>query len=134
MEYINEDCMPHASDLAYPIPCSPNEKIEEPFLQMTNSQIETEIYCLASSLRVANHVSQGKGTLAALCESCREPKKYHKRRISEYNSLDMVRTKVNIFFPFPSYITLFKVKDCRFSSVTLRRRTVLPICLAKRKA
>lgn len=35
MEYINEDCMTDASDLSYPMPCSPYEKIEEPFLKMT---------------------------------------------------------------------------------------------------
>ena len=89
MEYINEDCMTDASDLSYPMTCSPHKKIEEPFLQMTNSQTEADPYCPALSPQVANHVSPGKGTPAALCESCREPKKHHKRT-SEYNTLDMV--------------------------------------------
>jgi len=90
MEYINEDCMTDASDPSYPTPFSPHEKIEEPFLQMTNSQTEADPCCPASSPQVANPVSPGKGTPAALCESCREPKELRKRGMSEYNTLDTV--------------------------------------------
>jgi len=90
MEYINEDCMTDASDLSYPTPFPPYEKIEEPFLQMTNSRTEADPCCPASSPQLANPVSPGKGTPAALCESCREPKKHRKRGMSDYNTLDTV--------------------------------------------
>jgi len=90
MEYINEDCMTDASDPSYPTPFSPHEKIKEPFLQMTNSQTEADPRCPVSSPQVANPVSPGKGTPAALCESCREPKELRKRGMSEYNMLDTV--------------------------------------------
>lgn len=50
--------------------------------QMTNSQTEADPCCLASSPQVANPVSLGKGTAAALCESCRGSKKHRKRGTS----------------------------------------------------
>jgi len=90
MEYINEDCMTDASDLSFSMPCSPHEKIEEPCLQMANSQTEADPCCPALSPQVANHVSSGKGTPVALCRSCQEPKKHRRRGISQYNTLDMV--------------------------------------------
>ena len=40
MEYINREYTTDASDPSCPTPFSPYEKIEEPFLQMTNLQIE----------------------------------------------------------------------------------------------
>lgn len=89
MEYINENCMTDTSDLSCPMPCPPHGKTEEP-LQITNSQTEADPSCPTLSRQVTNHVSPGEGTSAALCESCREPKKHHKRRTSEYNTLDMV--------------------------------------------
>ncbi len=73
-EYINEDCVTDTSDLSYPMPCSPQRKFEER-LQMTDSQTEADPCCPALSPQVANHLSPEQGTPAALCESCREPKK-----------------------------------------------------------
>ncbi len=70
MEYINKNCMTDASDLSYPMSCSSHENIEKPFVQMMNSQTEADPCCPASSSQVANHVSPGKGTPAALRESC----------------------------------------------------------------
>jgi len=84
MEYVNEDCVTDASDLSYPIPGSLYEKIEEPFLQMTNSQAEADPCCLASSPPCISET----GTPAALCQSCREPKKHHKRRTSFRDALE----------------------------------------------
>ena len=90
MEYINEDCMTDASDPSYPTPFFPYENIGEPFLQMTNSQTETESCCSASSPQVANLVFPGKGTPAAFCKLRRESKKHGKRRDLEHNTLDTV--------------------------------------------
>ena len=49
MEYINEDCMTDASDPSYSTPFFPYENNGESFLQITNSQIETNSYCLVLS-------------------------------------------------------------------------------------
>ena len=70
MEYINKNCMTDASNLSYPMSCSPYENIEEFFVQMMNSQTEADPCCPASSPQVADHVSPEKGTPAILCESC----------------------------------------------------------------
>ena len=90
MEYINDDCMTEASDPSYPTSLSPYEKIERPFLQMTSSQTEVDPRCSASSPQITKPISPGKDTPAALCESCREPKKHRKREKLEYNSLETV--------------------------------------------
>ena len=90
IEYINEDCMTDASDPSYPTPFFPYENIGEPFLQMTNSQTETDSCCPASSPQVANLVFPGKGTPAAFCKLRRESKKHGKRRDLEHNTLDTV--------------------------------------------
>ena len=57
--------MTDASDPSYPTPFFPYENIGEPFLQMTNSQTETESYYPVSSPQVANPVFPGKETPAA---------------------------------------------------------------------
>lgn len=90
MEYINEDCMTDASDPSYPTPFFPYENTGEPFLQMTNSQTETDSCCPASSPQVANLVFPGKGIPAAFCKLRRESKKHGKRRDLEHNMLDTV--------------------------------------------
>ena len=78
MEYMNEDCMTDASDSYYPTPFLPYENIGEPFLQMTNSQTETD------------PAFPRKGAPAAFCKLRRESKKHGKRRNLEHNTLDTV--------------------------------------------
>ena len=90
MEYINEDCMTNTDDPSCPTSLSPYEMIKKPFLQMTSSQTEADPCCSASSPQITKSVSPGKDTPAALCESCRELKKYRKRGKLEYNSLETV--------------------------------------------
>ena len=46
MKYINEDCITNISDFLYHMSYSFYEKIEQFFLQITNSQIEANLYCL----------------------------------------------------------------------------------------
>ena len=82
--------MTDASDSSYPTPFSLYENVGEPFLQMTNSQTETDSCCPASSPQVANLVFPGKGTPAAFCKLRRESKKHGKRRDLEHNTLDTV--------------------------------------------
>ena len=80
--------MTDASDLSYPIPCSPHKKL-------------------------ASHVSPGKGTPATLCESCRGPKEHHKRRTSEYNTLDTVVQNLprsNLLHCLKTYWDILKVE------------------------
>jgi len=110
MEYINEDCMTNASDLSYLMSCSPHEKIKEPCLQMANLQTEADPCCPALSPQVAN---LGKSTPVALCKSCQEPKKHRKRRISQYNTLDMVvqnLSRSNLLNCLKTYWDTLKVK------------------------
>ena len=90
MEYINEDCITNASDSSNPTSFFSYENIGEPFLQITNSQIETESYYPASSPQVANLVFPGKGTPAAFYKLRRESKKHNKRRDLKHNTLDTV--------------------------------------------
>ena len=90
MEYINEDCITDASDPSYPTPFFPYENIGELFLQMTNSQTETDSCCPASSSQVVNLVFPGKGIPVAFYKLRRESKKYGKRRDLEHNTLDTV--------------------------------------------
>ena len=93
MEYINRECTTDVSDPSCPTPFSPYEKIEEPFLQMTNLQTEADPCCTASSSRIANPVSPEKGTSATLYESHRDSKKYRKRGTG-YNILDIVMRRL----------------------------------------
>ena len=93
MEYVNRECTTDVSDPSCPTPFSPYEKIEEPFLQMTNLQIEAGPYCTASSSRIANPVSPEKGTSATLYESHRDSKEYRKRGMG-YNMLDIVMQRL----------------------------------------
>ncbi len=76
-----------ASDSSYPTPFSPDEKIEEPLLELTNSQPEADQCCPASSPQIANPASPGKGTPVTLRTPCPEPKKHRKRGRSKYSTL-----------------------------------------------
>ena len=87
MEYIDEDCMTNASDYSYP---TPSRKIEEPLLHMTNSQTEADPYYPSPSPQIANSVSSGKCTPAALCDSYWEPKKHRRKGTLGNNTLDTV--------------------------------------------
>ena len=90
IEHINQDCTTDTSGPSNPTSLSPYEKIKIPFLQMTSSQTETDLCCLALSPRITKPVCAGKGTPAGLCESCWGSKRHCKRGKLEYNPLDMV--------------------------------------------
>ena len=85
-----EDCMTDASDSSYPTPFLPYENVGELFLQMTNSQIETDSCCPVSSHQVANPIFSRKEAFAIFCKMRRESKNHDKRRDLKHNTLDTV--------------------------------------------
>ena len=76
MKYIIEDCITNASDSSYLTSFLLYEKIKEFFLQITNSQIETNSYYPVSSSQVINSIFSSKETLVIFWKLRRESKKY----------------------------------------------------------
>ena len=120
IEYINKDCIIDVSNFSYFILYLFQKKIEE-LLQIRNLRTKANLYCLVLLSQVANYIFLEKNMFATLCELCRKSKKYYKRKLLKYNTLDIIVQNLlqnNLLCCLKIYWNTLKIK--RIFTILLR--------------